>query len=198
MSRKLIPASPMSGAALDEKALEVVISFQSGVLREPSAFDIESFFELDLEAVTGGVKPDYRELTPGIHGYTDSDRLECVISQDLADDPDQLFFLRSTMAHECSHAIQHVAQFRQKKAVLRSIHDSEHVSLRLYREDEDQIPLYMNPEWQAWRMAGAMLMPAPTIIKAVTKGYSIPQMVNIFQVNKPFLLTRLRALKILK
>ncbi len=195
MSRKLIPASPMSGAALDEKAYELVRRYHPAALEEPSAFDVEALFEIDLEDLTG-VKPDYRDLSPGIHGLTDSEKLECIISRDLAEDPAQLFFCRSTTAHECCHAIQHVGQFRQKRAVLRSIHDSDHVSLRLYREDA--IPLYMNPEWQAWRMAGALLMPAKAIANALERGYGISDMANIFQVNKPFVLARLRALKIIE
>lgn len=194
MSRKIVIASPRSGVEIDEIALRIIREFQPEVLNEPAPFDIERFFECELEELSG-VKPDYREMQNGIYGYTDSDALETVISSDLIDDPFQLMFCRSTMAHEIGHVIIHVPEFRFKKALLRSIHDKKHVSLQLYRETD--IPVYKNPEWQAWRFAGAILMPTPVIKAAANKGLGVREMSRLFQINPAFVKTRLRALKIL-
>jgi len=193
LSRKVVIANPRSGAEIDDFALRIIREFQPKVLEEPSPFDIEDFFEFDVEKISG-VRPDYKELPVGIHGYTDSDAMETVISSDLMDDPCQKYFRRSTTAHEIGHALIHVYEFRQKKAILKSIHDKQHVSLQLLREAD--IPVYRNPEWQAWRFAGALLMPAPTIKPAFDEGLSVKALSTLFQVNPAFVKSRLRALKI--
>ena len=145
MSR-LIPAEPRSNATIESLALSIIRRYQPGVLNGES-FDIERFFDCELEKRTG-VATDYQQLEDGIYGYTDSKRMECVISLDLADAeaPHQKYFYRSTMAHETGHAILHVADYRRKRAILRSMHKKDHES-RLYRE-EHKIILYKNPEWQ--------------------------------------------------
>jgi hypothetical protein len=157
MSRRLVATNPRSGAQIDEMARSIIKKFQPEALEEPMPFDIERFFECEVEKITG-VRSDYRTLPPEIHGYTDSGAMESVISSDLMDDSFQILFARSTMGHETGHCLIHVPEFRMKKEILRSIHDGCHNDgLRMYRETE--IPVYMNPEWQAWRFSGALLMP---------------------------------------
>ncbi|NUO10433.1 MAG: ImmA/IrrE family metallo-endopeptidase [Candidatus Brocadia sp.] len=85
----------------------------------------------------------------------------------------------------------HVPDYRNAKAVLRSVNDKEHI-LRAYRE-EDLKP-YMNPEWQAWRFAGALLMPAQAVKEAIRRGYSIGEMSKRFGVNPAFVISRIKAL----
>jgi Zn-dependent peptidase ImmA (M78 family) len=191
LSRKVVPAQPRSKAQIEAFALIVLRTYQPKALEEPAPFDIERFFECELESLTG-ITTDYRELPPGVHGYTDSEQKESVISSDLMDDPRQLEFSRSTMAHETGHALYHVREFRQKKAHYKSIHDKKHFSFRMYRETE--IPAYKNPEWQAWRFAGAILMPAPIIKAAVKEGHGLRAMAKMFCVNPAFVRTRLKGL----
>lgn len=194
MSRELVLANPRSGVEIDRIALRVVKTFQPEALEEPLPFDIERFFECEMEKITG-VVPDYKKLPPGIYGYTDSGTMESVISSDLMDNPSQLFFARSTIGHETGHCLIHVSEFRVKKAILKSIHDKCHGDgLRMYRESD--IPTYMNPEWQAWRFAGALLMPRTAIEIGIKHGGNERDLARWFQVNPPFLRTRLRALKI--
>ena len=138
-------------------------------MKKPSAFDIERFFECELEGITG-VNPDYKELANGVYGYTDSESMECVISLDLIEDKYQSFFCRSTMGHETAHAIMHVSEIRKRKELIRFIHDKDH-EVRLFRETE--IPVYRNPEWQAWRFSGALFMPEETIRMAIEEGYNV-------------------------
>ena len=194
MSRKVIPAKPRSNADIEAFALSILRRYQPEALAKPTPFDIERFFECELERLTG-VLPDYRPLPIGIFGYTDSDEMESVISSELMDDAYQLKFTRSTMAHETGHALLHVEEFRLKKAILRSIHNKQHVSLRMYRESA--IRLYKNPEWQAWRFAGCLLMPASMVKTVLGDGCSVRAIAEIFEVNPAFVRTRLRGLKIL-
>jgi Zn-dependent peptidase ImmA (M78 family) len=155
-------------------------------------FDIERFFECDLEPLTG-VRTDYRELAPGIHGYTDIDKMESVIALHLMEDDSQIRFRRSTIAHEAGHVVQHVAEFRRRKEALRFVHNADQAGLKMYRERD--IPLYRNPEWQAWRFAKGLLMPAPSVRLATKLGYTWQDIPEIFDVNPAFAFSRLRELK---
>jgi len=193
LSRRVPIANPKSGAEIDMGALRIIKKFQPEILNNPAPFNIELFFECELERICG-VKSDYRsDLPTGIYGYTDSDTMESVVLSDLMDDPTQIKFCRSTMAHETGHAIMHVSEFRRKKALLRSIHDEHHISLRLHRSAN--VKIFMNPEWQAWRFAGALLMPAPTFKTAVMDGLDEWSLSELFQVNRAFVRARLKALK---
>jgi Zn-dependent peptidase ImmA (M78 family) len=161
------------------------------MLREPMPFDIERFFECDLESLTG-VRTDYRELAAGIHGYTDVDEMESVIALHLMESDSHKRFRRSTIAHETGHVIQHALEFRQRKEALRFVHDTDQVSLRMYRERD--VPLYRNPEWQAWRFAKGLLMPAPSVRLAMRRGCDWEDLSDIFDVNPAFVFSRMKEL----
>jgi len=191
--RKIVAAAPRSGKEIDRIAYQVIKKFQPEVLHNLRSFKVEEFFDLDLESFVG-VKVDYAKLPAGIHGYIDSDAQIAVIALDLMEDPESEYYRNSTIAHETGHAILHVPEFRQKKAVIKSITNQENVNLRLYRETE--IPIYMNPEWQAWRFAGALLMPEISIKKAMERGYCVNEMSRLFEVNEVFVEARMRALKL--
>jgi IrrE N-terminal-like domain len=194
MARMVVKASPKSGAQIEAAALNLIQKYQPGVLIQPQPFDVERFFENHLESFTG-VRSMYQELYPPVHGYTDSDQMVSVVSSVLADDPNKLNFFRATVAHEIGHAVQHVPEFRRRKELLKLIHDSEDVSLRMFRKD--QIRAYEDPEWQAWRFAKALLMPAVTVRMAGDAGISHNEMSLAFQVSVPFVRSRLRDLKLL-
>lgn len=196
MSRRLIPAEPRSNAKIESLATSIITKYQPAVLTKDEPFDIERFFDVHLEKITG-VSTDYRCLENGVHGYTDSDAMECVISLELAEAtvPHERYFCRSTMAHETGHAILHVRDYRRKKAILRSIHEKDH-ELRVYREQD--IILYRNPEWQAFRFAGALLMPAPVFRNAVlVDTLRERELSRRFGVNPAFIRSRMKALKLM-
>ena len=183
MSR-LIPANSRSKAQIEGLALSIIRAYQPGVLHNGESFDVERFFDCELEKLSG-VAIDYQRLEDGIYGYTDSDTMECVMSLDLANAkaPHEKYFYRSTMAHETGHAILHVEDYRRKRAILRSLHKKNH-ELRVYREQE--IILYRNPEWQAFRFAGALLR----------ERLGERELSKRFGVNPAFIRSRMKALKI--
>lgn len=192
MSRKIVPARPRSSKKIEATAMTIIRELQPGVLTNGEQFDIERFFDCHLEDITG-VATDYQHLDNGIFGYTDSEEMVCVISRDLAEDRFQNNFCRSTTAHECGHAILNVKDYRVMRAVLRSIHGKDH-QVRMYREQD--IVVYRNPEWQAWRFAGAILMPESTFVRAVNGGAGEKELSKMFGVNPAFVRTRARALKL--
>ncbi len=57
---------------------------------------------------------------------------------------------------------------------------------------------YVNPEWQAWRFAGALLMPACCVRAAVDAGWTKKMMSRAFDVNPAFIDVRLHDLKVVK
>jgi len=190
VSKRLVPAEPRSNADIEALTLELVQKYQGGLLERGEQFDIVRFFECEMEAICG-VRPDYQKLGAEIQGYTDSERMVSVISCDLAEDRWQEKYYRSTVAHETGHAILHVRDYRHKKALLKSIHRKDH-ALTMYRETD--IVLYKNPEWQAWRFAGALLMPAPAFTAAIREGLGVRDLADRFGVNPAFVRSRLRAL----
>lgn len=192
MPRRLVPARPRKKVEIDDLAHSIIRAVQPSALKTPEKFEIERFFDCYLEEMTG-VKTDYRKLEDGIYGYTDSDRMECVISSDLAEDYLSEFFCRSTMAHEGGHALMHVMDYRIKKAILHSIHRKDH-QLRVFREKD--IKIYMNPEWQAWRFAGSILMPEVTFTLAHQSGFSERELSETFGVNPAFIRSRKKALNL--
>ena len=188
--RRFVPASPRSKADIESLALSIIQAYQPGVLNKGERFEIERFFDCELEALTR-VSTDYQKLSDEIYGYTDSEDMVCVISSALADDHRKEKFYRSTMAHEVGHAVMHVRDYRRMKAFLRSVNKKNH-QLCVYREEE--IILYQNPEWQAWRFAGAILMPDPAFKSAVRRGSNVNDLSKRFGVNPKFVQSRLKAL----
>jgi Zn-dependent peptidase ImmA (M78 family) len=196
MTASSVPFEPMSGRQIEKIASAIVTCFQPDVLELTGPFDIQRFVDVDLEDLTG-VAPDYSyELPEGIYGLTDSENNRLVINAELAEDPYNDKFLRSTLGHEVGHCILHVPWlrqvnrirvFQQKKGEVGEIH--------LYREKS--LPLYRNPEWQAWRFAGALLMPEKPFRSLLEEGLTKLEISDHFQVNPSFVDTRMRALKMM-
>jgi predicted transcriptional regulator len=193
MARKVVKAAPTRSAEIDHLAFRIIKQYQPEALQQPQEFDIERFYENALEKFTG-VRPDYQDLGLPVHGYTDSDQQISVVDTALAENPSQRNRFRATVAHEVGHAILHVQQFRKRKELLRFTHDCEDVSLRMYREDE--IPAYVNPEWQAWRFAKAILMPEKTFRMAHATGMDLRKLAATFGVSVDFARQRLRDLRL--
>ncbi len=197
MNRKVVIASPRSGAQIDLEMQSIVREFQPEALLRPMVFDIEGFFEFQLEEITG-VTSAYRELPLGVDGYTDSDTMESVVSTELVDTDDIVTRRRgrSTIAHESVHAIIHVPEFRAKKARLRSLHEAKNDNLRLFRQEH--IERFRNPEWQAWRGAKGLLMPIASAYQAAQKGYRLVELAEIYDVNPAFVKSRFKELGLLE
>lgn len=183
-------ALPRSGKSIDTDALKIVEQFQPSMLNEPQAFDVQRFFECEFYTEFKGWS-DYQQLQPEIHGYTNIEELHCVINSQIEETSVQKRFLRSTIAHEVGHYFLHISEFRQRMKL-------EEISDNVDIEFGTEIPVYADPEWQAWRFAGALLMPEPAVVKALNIGIdNATDLCNTFDVNPAFLNSRLRALKLI-
>lgn len=179
----------MSRETIERKAETLLRQFQPGVLAGDEAFDIERFVDLHLEDLTG-VKPDYLSLPAGVYGLTDQHRM--VIDLKLVDDPLSREFLRSTMAHEVGHVINHVPILRDRRHEQVFEQKTAGGDLNLYRRKD--LKPYEDPEWQAWRFAAALLMPRQAISTLVNNGYNLQSLARHFQVNRIFVERRLSQL----
>ncbi len=167
---------------------------QQEALQGKCPVDIEEIFEFYIPDSLG-IKTGYTDLSRlgnNILGYTDASEKISLVDKTLidADDNPTLRRCRATIAHESGHCLQHVAILNIFKSL------SSRGDERLYRAERTEIPAYRDPEWQAWEFARACLMPRSLIMKYHSKGYSLEDMAECFDLNPAFIDVRLRTLKI--
>lgn len=197
MPRSVPAARPRSKNEIEMVARKIILLSQPECLTSPVAFEIERFFDCDLEGLTG-VQTDYRELPVGVHGLTDCEAKISIISSKIADPKNKSArrFRNSTTAHETAHAILHVADFRRRREAIKLINNGRDVGIKLYREEE--IEAYRNPEWQAWQFAKSLLMPREMVRYAVLKlGYNMRDLCETFDLHPAFVRVRLKELELL-
>ncbi|MXZ08282.1 MAG: ImmA/IrrE family metallo-endopeptidase [Gemmatimonadetes bacterium] len=192
--RKLVPARARSGQEIDKIAQRVLGYCQPAAIKKPQVVDVEAIFEFLLPKL--GIESDYQPLeNRGIQGYTDSENKVCVVSAELADDPTAASYYRSTMAHEIGHAILHIPEFRRRRQKI--ISEQAKKDGILHRLPDTEIPIYRNPEWQAHRFAGGLLMPEAAVKKAIAMYRSHEILSIVFEVTPAFVRARLKGLKML-
>lgn len=195
MSHTVPTVRPRRASEIEKIAYNIVAAYQPDAVKMITKFDVEVFFDCELEKQTG-VAAVYKSLGNGLDGYTDTEKMECVICEGLTEygeDEVKRRRLRATQAHETGHCYLHVGELRQRNIDYQFRHDG-HASLLRYSQEE--IKAYVNPEWQAWRFAGALLMPECCVRAAVDKRWTKKMMRLAFDVNPSFLDVRLRDLKI--
>jgi len=198
MSYRVPLVKARSSKEIDEIAFGLVEAFQPEAATMLTWFDVERYMEFELKQKTG-VEPVYRPLGGGLEGFISIEKMLCVICEHAAnhgDDDVKRRRLRATQAHEVGHCHLHVEEFRRTRAALELRHDKRHAETYLYKQEESKV--YRNPEWQAWRFAGALLMPEPCLRRAVDCNWSLQTMSRAFDVNPSFVQVRLHDLRITK
>jgi len=191
-SSKVIPVSPCSKNDLDDIATRILYNYQKEVLINIEPVNIEDLFEIDIPEITG-VLTGYDSLNPGILGVTNAATMTSYVDVELAEATDSVNKrrYRATVAHESAHCIKHVKQLKEFASILGKDEMSH------YRTEKSNIPSYKDPEWQAWYLGGALLMPKANITKAYEK-YGELELPNIFDVNISFVRIRLDKLGLTK
>jgi hypothetical protein len=191
-------ARPRSGKEIDSIAYKVIESFQGNTLKMITSFDVEGFFEFELKNQTG-IEPIPQRLPDGLDGYTDSETMKCFISLNLMEYGEcdvTRRRLRATQAHEIGHCFLHVEDARRNRDFQQKFLNDKKSSLEMYRPQD--IKIYENPEWQAWRFASALLMPEICFMTAVNSDWTKKKIKLAFDVNPSFIDVRLQELKISK
>lgn len=195
---KVLKARPRSCEEIERIAYELIKSVQPDAVKFTISFDVEGFFDLELENRTG-IEAIYDQLPEGIDGYTDSENMKCCVCSSLADYNDCQVTkrrLRSTIAHEVGHCFLHVEDARRNRDFQKKFLTDKDSCFERYRPED--LKVYENPEWQAWRFASALLMPENCFRAAVERNFTMKKLKRAFDVNPAFIEIRLKELKITK
>lgn len=191
--RNVVPiVNPLSKNQIELMATSILSEVQPEVLKGNCSVDIEYIYDVYIpekfHIKTGYT--DLGEIGPNVLGYTDASTKESYVEKSLYESNEQgvIRRCRSTIAHEGFHCIEHVSVLNFFKSISRKEDDV------LFRTDRRNIPAYIDPEWQAWIFAGALLMPTNLVRKHYERGASIRNLAEIFDVNPAFVRVRLSKL----
>ena len=193
---KVNKAQPRSGKEIEIAALDLIHRFQPEILKMVSEFDVEGFFDTELQEDTG-IEAVYKDLPKGVDGLTDSVQMRCFVSKALLDHQNKPVTrrrLRSIIAHEIGHCYLHVEDAKRNRKFQQKFENNEQYPPARYRPEE--IKVYKNPEWQAWRFASALLMPEAIFKLAIERKWNKTMIKRGFDVNPSFVDVRIRELRI--
>lgn len=192
--KQVVPVvPPLSRNKIESLVNSLFKEVQPDALLGKEPVDVEKIFEFYIPDKYG-IATGYTDLSQygyGTLGYTDASVKTSDVDESLinSDEIVTIRRCRATIGHEIGHCILHVPVFR----IFRSSCKEE---AALYRIDRNLIKPYNDPEWQAWEVAMACLMPYPVIIKCLDSKYSVFDIAECFDVNPAFVKTRLGKLKI--
>ncbi|HKN02073.1 MAG TPA: ImmA/IrrE family metallo-endopeptidase [Candidatus Binataceae bacterium] len=191
----VIAMPPLSLACLEILGETVVRQFQPTALAAPEPICVREWIDRLLPPFGIHVMPaSYEELGDRVAatcaaGDSESEILVSPWIFDNLADEERPHFARATVIHELAHAILHVPVLRG-----RSIGSPD--SAAPARVERSEIPESSDPEWQAWALAGAILMPRRTI--AMLADTSARSIGDAFFVSEKFAEVRLERLAALR
>lgn len=175
--------------------LKILEYVQPRVIKGKEAFNVDRFIEIIEDELSIDFDFTY-DLPPEVHGCTSTIDNKVLIQAEIADDPIQIRYLRSTVTHECGHVVLHIPMLRKlSKDKTFSQKKDENQGINLYSNKPNKA--YKDPEWQAWEFAGSILMPKPTLITLAKLGMALRDMADHFIVNEIFLRSRMKKLKMI-
>jgi hypothetical protein len=195
MNQPVMRADPLSRKEIQKAAMTILRDFCPAALEQLIPLDIENLFELYLPK-RFGIETAYDELSFGIHGFTDPNKMRSVVSIQLVETEDigTSRFGRSTLGHEVGHAVLHARQFKKKRAETKFFHNFHHSDAVLFRQQD--LKPFENPEWQAWEFCKALFLPCHLIEEAVTAGKTVREIAETVNLNPAFVEVRLKNLKL--
>jgi hypothetical protein len=185
---------PVSMAMLEWLGEQVLTVLTPGVLDRPMSLDVLRLVDHELQSHGIDVVPaSSTELGPR-EAATDigSDgRIMILLNErqfdDLTSDGPAAYRSRATTIHELSHAILHMPAIRQ----WRQMRQTNYAFNRLRRRD---LRAYEDPEWQAWALAGCILMPRRTIM--MIEPRTLSHLSRVYKVSEDMVRSHLRRLRI--
>lgn len=195
MNQPVMRADRMSRADIENASLKVLKDFCPDAAERLLPLDIERLFEQYLPK-RFGVATRYSDLSFGIHGMTDPEKMLSIVSVSLveADDAGTRRFGRSTIGHEIGHAVLHAQQFKRKRLEAKFYNDEDHSGQQLFRQSD--LRPFENPEWQAWEFCKSLFLPKHLISDAFNNGESVQQIAEKVDLNPKFIEVRLKNLKL--
>ena len=187
----VIAMPPLSLACLELLGETVVGTFQPEALAAPQPIRVREWMDDLLPRFGVHVMPaSYEELGDHVAvtyaaGDAESEILVSPWIYDNLHDEERPHFARATVIHELAHAILHVPMLRTRAGAPSADPANVRVERKRLREESD-------PEWQAWALAGAILMPRRTI--QMLSEPSRSAVADAFFVSEKFASVRLERL----
>jgi Zn-dependent peptidase ImmA (M78 family) len=194
---EILAVAPRSIENIELLADRVVSSFSMDVIEGLAHFDVVMFCESvlpDSHQVEFAVVPD-AQVSSSSEGYFDGYKVcvpESVYRQACKDEGRSRF----TLSHEASHGMLHVPEVRLWRR--------SPASVGWMRKGTSSYVRYRDPEWQANRLAGALLMPARPLLQIMKKyppqfvyqdPRAITEVMNRFKVSRQCAEIRFEAIK---
>lgn len=187
---------PVSMAALEVLAEQVLLAVAPEMLARPMSLDVLELVDHTLPKVLGiHVTPVHEDEISGMYGATDPKQhggteIDVLIRKEvwtrLLEGGKRANHARATVIHEVSHAVLHVPIIRRRMR-------SPNKELLLARYERQDLPAYREPEWQAWALAGSILMPRKALM--MLRPRSFTDMAEVFGVSEQFTKQHARRLK---
>lgn len=160
------------------------------LLKQPTPLSMPKLADEVLPLLGIDVYSSSELVSRNSHGETvlGNDRIEILLAPSLFDDlygGRQELFARATLAHEASHALVHIPQ------ILRQL--KERRGCVLQRVQRRQIPAYEDPEWQAWMVGGALLMPLEAL--RACSGRTYKEIASMFRVSAQMASSHIQRLR---
>lgn len=156
---KPFPVSPESRESLEHAAVEILVDFDPEMLKRPKALDVERLVDTYMSRKYEWDLDVQEQLPPNIEAYTDPKTKSVVLPAETHQGLGTDGRARFTATHEFVHVAKHGKQLRMRMMAFDE--KSDHA----YRKTKEELKPYVNPEWQANYMAGALLMPAGPAMK---------------------------------
>lgn len=190
----VVAMPPIRMATIEMLAETFLAGYAPEVLERPAALDVKVLIETKFQEDGIHVVPASYEELGDRHGATDPTgkrEINILLSEQLWND---LFFqghrermARSTVMHEFSHALLHVQIMRRRLTTAGRQH-------LLSRQARGTLPAYCDPEWQAWALCGALMMPKRTLLMIADRP--LAEIAAIYQVSEPFVTQRAKRLRL--
>lgn len=189
---------PQSMKRIEILAQAFLAELAPAALEAPQPLDLEHLIERVLPQFGVRFYPGDRREMGRREAYTDpfsSDGIEILLEEaqwyDLFSGGPRSHRARATAAHELSHAILHVPELRRMRAERGSEEE-----LLLARKARRKLKAYEDPEWQAWAMAGCLLVPRRTLEMIPVAKRDLWTLADTYRVSSAMMRSHLKRLKL--
>jgi hypothetical protein len=194
LEEEVPPVNPLGIKAIEELGRCFLEQLAPETLQTPQPLQVSHLVDAVLPRFGMLVYPAEREELGHRDGATDPQgdgEVVILVTEAVWDGlelaPPQSHYARTTVCHEIGHAVLHVPVLRRRLQVTDV----------LARMQRGKLPAYMDPEWQAWAFAGAILMPSVALKQLQAQHPTLtPQLVSqTFEVSLSMAASHLRRLK---